>query len=545
MTGVAQYAGTAVTRDQHAANRWWESRAFLIAVALVSTFPLLWPEIPPLVDLPGHIGRYRVELDLNSSADLQRYYDFRWALIGNLGVDLLVVPLAPLLGLEPAVKLIVISTVLLTVGGIFGVARAVHGRVPPTALFAVPFIYSYPFNFGFLNFTLSIGLALLAFALWLRLSHPGKLRLRALVFAPLACALWIVHAFGWGLLGLLAFSTELFRYRDQGKSALIAARGAAMQMLPLSIPFALMILWHSAGIAGQTKTFFFLTWKLLIVASTLRDRWLVWDALGVGVALVVIGAGIFDRRLEFSRRLEMPAVALLGAFLALPFMFLGSAHADMRLAPYIIIIALVAVRFREPSLASESLLAKLGVAFLLCRLVGNTASFAFAAADMRETVRALDHVPRGAAVLTLTSGPCDGSWSMPRHWHLGALVIARKNGFSNDQWVAAGAQLLSVRYEAAEPFTDVRTAQVFSPKCAALLNLQVRRGQMRVRTTQQALNEFPRKAFDYVWLIKPPPGAFAAPADLVPIWRGPDTILFRVKRKPGRPAMPSSRQPSD
>ncbi|MFO3796683.1 MAG: S1C family serine protease, partial [Anaerolineales bacterium] len=37
------------------------------------------------------------------------------------------------------------------------IAREVHGRIPPTALFALPLAYSYPFQFGFVNFALSIG----------------------------------------------------------------------------------------------------------------------------------------------------------------------------------------------------------------------------------------------------------------------------------------------------------------------------------------------------------------------------------------------------
>lgn len=512
--------------------RWWDTRTFLLAILLSSALPLLLPQIPPLVDLPGHIGRYRVELDLDSSADLQKYYSFQWALIGNLGVDLLVLPLAPVFGLEPAVKLIVISTVCLTVLGIFAVAREVHGRVPPTALFAVPFVYCYPFNFGFVNFALSVGLALLAFALWLRLSHTGQTRWRALIFTPLACGLWIIHVFGWGLLGLLAFSAEATRYRDQSQTWPITFRNAAIQMLPLCIPFVLMIIWQSGAVTGETRTFFLLNWKMLTIVSALRDRWLPWDALGVAVALVVIGAGILDRRLEFSRRMELPAFVLLGAFLALPFMFLGSAHADMRLAPYIIIISLIAVRFRESSYASEALLAKLGLAFLVCRLIGNTVSFALADAEIRATARALDHIPQGSAVLSLASGPCDESWAMPRHWHLGALVIARKYGFSNDQWVTEGAQLLSVHYEPAVPFQDVRTAQVFSPKCAERLNRQVRPGHMRVRTTQQSLNDFPREAFDFVWLIKPPEGSYVIPSDLTEIWRERENRLYRVDVQP-------------
>ena len=42
---------------------WWEHRWGVAALALLATLPLLWPTIPPLVDLPGHMGRFRVELD--------------------------------------------------------------------------------------------------------------------------------------------------------------------------------------------------------------------------------------------------------------------------------------------------------------------------------------------------------------------------------------------------------------------------------------------------------------------------------------------------
>ena len=59
------------------------------------------------MDLLGHMGRYRVELDLATSPELQRFYAFNWLPIGNLGVDLLVYPLAKLIGLEPALNMIV------------------------------------------------------------------------------------------------------------------------------------------------------------------------------------------------------------------------------------------------------------------------------------------------------------------------------------------------------------------------------------------------------------------------------------------------------
>src|SRR5438445_2972093 len=180
-----------------ARQAWWDSRVAIAAAIVLATVPLLYPPIPPLVDLLGHMGRFRVELDGGHSPWLQQYYAFRWAPIGNLGVDLIVCLIAPLVGFEPAVKLVVVAIPALTVAGMLWVAREVHGRIPPTAFFAIPFVYGHPFLYGFLNFALSMALALLAFGLWLRLGSLGRTRLRAALFVPISLIVYFAHAFGW------------------------------------------------------------------------------------------------------------------------------------------------------------------------------------------------------------------------------------------------------------------------------------------------------------------------------------------------------------
>src|SRR4051794_26022012 len=195
---------------------WWESSLCLGLVVFATALPLFYPSVPPLVDLLGHMGRYRVELDLNRSPWLQQYYDYHWAAIGNLGVDLLMMPLGRLIGLEPAVKLIVLVIPPLTAAGFLWVAREVHGRIPPTALFALPFVYSHPFMFGFVNYALSMALAFLAFGLWLRLGRLGKMRTRSALFVPISLLVFFAHTYGWGVLGLLCFSAEAVRQHDKG-----------------------------------------------------------------------------------------------------------------------------------------------------------------------------------------------------------------------------------------------------------------------------------------------------------------------------------------
>ncbi len=498
---------------------WWEKRGTLAALILLSAVPLLWPDIAPLIDLPGHMARYRIELDLAHSPALQRFYEFRWGLIGNLGIDLLVVPLAPLLGLELAVKLIVLSVPPLTVAGFLWVAREVHGRVPPTALFAVPVAYNYPFIFGFANFALAMALAFLAFGLWLRLGRLGRLRLRAALFVPIALLLWLAHAFGWGTLGVLAFSAELVRAFDRERSRPRAALHAVLQCLPLAVPMALMLAWRSGAVAGETADWFNLRAKAGWLAMALRDRWAALDIAAVIVLVLLLFEGWRHPRLEFSRMLGMSALFLALVFLCLPRIVFGSAYADMRLAPYLLAVGVLAIRPRDgmPQGVARKLAAA-GAAFFLIRTIASTASFALYDRDFDRELAALDHLPHGARVVAFTGVSCGRQWATSRFEHLPGLAVVRREAFSNDQWVLPGAQLLTVDYPAGGRFVADPSQMVTARPCpgTALLSLD------------EALRQVPRSAFDYIWLIAPPRHDPAALHGLVPVWRSGTSVLYRI-----------------
>lgn len=501
-------------------RNWWETRWFVLAVVLLSAVPLLWPDVPPLLDLPGHMGRYRVQLDLAESGALQRFYGFEWALIGNLGVDLLVELLAPLLGLELAVKLVVLAIPPLTVAGLLWVAREVHGEVPPTAFFAVPFAFNFPFWFGFVNFALAMALALNAFALWLRLARLERLRLRAALFLPISVLLWIVHAFGWGTLGVLAFSAELVRQYDRGHGFFSAAFRSGVHCLALAPPVALMLAWRSNA-AGRTLDWFNMDVKLEWLRMSLRDRWEVFDQASLAVAAFVILGAMVSRRAEFSRNLAASALFLTLVFVALPRIVFGSAYADMRLAPYLFAVGLVAIRF--PPGASRGLLRGLavaGLAFLAVRLGANTVSAWLYDRTFERELVALEHVPHGAPMVSFVGRRCVQPWAMSRLLHLPGMAIVRRHAFSNDQWTMEGAQLLDVHYREGWPFVADPSQIVTHRRCR----------YEQWWTIDRALEAFPRDAFDYVWLIQPPPHDPARVEGLTEVWRDGASALYRVER---------------
>lgn len=502
---------------------WWEKPWFLAALILLAFVPLLYPPIPPLVDLLGHMGRYRVELDLGQSAHLRRYFDFEWQLIGNLGVDLLIVPLSKLFGLELAVRLIVMAIPPLTVAGFLWVAREVHHRIPPTVLFALPFAYGHPFLFGFVNFTLAMALAFLAFGLWLRLARLHKFTLRAALFVPISFILFITHTFGWGTLGLLAFSAEAVRQHDNGISWWKAGLRAALHASVMAGPLVLMLAWRSSIEQGMTGDWFNWVGKASWTMMALRDRWQWFDFASVVAALVMIVEARRRPDLTFSRNLAFSAFVLLAFFLFLPRIIFGSAYADMRLAPFLISTALVAIRFRgDMPMPFARKLALAGLAFYVLRIGATTLSLAMAGNAQSARLEALDHVPRGAALVTLAGEECGATWALPRNSHIGAMAIVRRQAFSNDQWAIEGANLLKVNFPEAGHFI-ADPSQMVRPKACS-------HGERWA--VDDALRAIPRDAFDFVWAVDLPPHDPGSLHGLRPIWRGRGSVLYEVE-KPG------------
>ena len=499
---------------------WWETRLCLVLVVLATMLPLLYPPVPPLVDLLGHMGRYRVELDLHRSPWLQQYYDYHWAAIGNLGIDLLIIPLGKLLGLEAAVKLIVILIPPLTAIGMLWVSREVHGRVSPTAFFALPFIYGFPFLFGFANYALSVALAFLAFGLWLRLGRLERTTLRSLLFVPISLAIFFCHTYGWGLLGLMCFSADAVRLHDRGRSWWRAGIEAALHTSVMALPLLVMLIWRGETHGGSTSDWF--NWKIKWhwIYMALRDRWKLFDMGSLVVPALVFLYALISRKLTFSRNLAFSAIVLAGSFVILPRIIFGSAYADMRLVPYLMAVGLLAIRFRgRPDRRMAQVLAVVGLLFFATRTIANTVSLGIAADDQSAKMKAIDLMPRGARVISLVGMDCKEYWPMLRNGHLGAMVVVRREGFSNDQWLLEGVNLLDLKYRAAGYFAADPSQLVRPNRCVDPLH----------RMIDDSLTHLPRKDFDYVWLIDVPPYTPETVADMKPVWRGPDTILYKTR----------------
>lgn len=511
---------------------WWETRAFAAAMILLAIVPLLLPPIPPLTDLMGHMGRYRVQLDIGTSPWLGHYYSFNWALIGNLGCDLLVQLLGPILGLELAVKLVVMAIPAITVAGLLLLAREIHGRVPATAIFALPLAYGYPFQFGFINFALAMGLMLIAFAFWLRMARTGRLKQRRWVFLIVAFLLWVAHSFAWGVLGILCFIAEVVRERKAGTDWVQSGWRAFLACLPLAPPALLLLPWRGGEAPKGTFDWFNFVFKWRWLYSVLRERVEIWDKAGAILLFVVALSGLWRPLRRYEATLGIGALLLLIVFVCLPRVLLSSAYADMRLAPYMLALGILALR----PIANRKLALGIAIAaslFFVARITVTTLAFLKFERNYNTQLQALDKVPDGSRVMALINIPCRNAWYSSRMEHLSSMATVRRQAFVNDQWVAPGAQLLRIKYRA--PY---RYFRYFRHDPSQI----VRRPDCRARNEpilELALRIFPRDAFDYLWMIDMPRDRWPDESDLQPLWEGQKFgVLYKIVHTPENASEP-------
>jgi hypothetical protein len=509
-------ASTAASPPAGEASAWTRGHWLALAIAFLVALPVILPPVLPLTDLGGHIGRYAIQLDAGRDPHLATWYSFHWQLIPNLGADILVQGLGPLIGLEPAVRVIVFAAAFLQAFGILATARAVHSRVTPFAIFALPLIYGHSFLYGFLNFVLSLGLVWCSLALWVTMSRGEPSRWRWPVFALVATIVWTCHLVGWGLLCIAAGSQEFARQYER-KGGLFAAAAASVRPLAcLLTPWVVKFLAFSAPTgSGMSNGFFMWLDKLLKVSRVFRDQWIGFDIASVGIVLALILWSWFSSRTRLDRGLTLAAAVTALAVIVVPTRLLGSFFADQRLIEPVLVFALLAVGFSERASGRiRQAIIIAAIVFAGARLIANTVSLWELGTQSNNDLAVLDGLPRDTQMVFFRAWTCRPPfpWLNDRRTHLGGYAIARRHAFSNEQWQVPGAQLLRVHNPAAGPFTIDDSELAYEKVCP---------GQSSVTTKATQVPQ----SIPYLWVIwsHQPRGL----AGWQPVARRDGSVLYR------------------
>ena len=494
-------------------------RAPWLALALtVLCLPYLLVTVPPLIDLPGHLGAAAIEAAGPDSA-LKQYWRWEWAYSLNMGGQVLMKLLADAVGLVAAGWWsAVIATALFAAGGLATI-RALNPKGAFGATWALVFVFSYPLLMGFLNYVLATGLALLAFAAsvaWR--TRPGRRAALLLVAQPL---LLTCHAVGGALLPLLVATHSLGAVLDERVGWRDALRRLWRECWPLAATPATVLLWKLAAPAGSGGLKWDATQKLLAFPLALRDQSLALDIVSLvacGLVLIV-GAAIGAR---WTWRQGLPALAIAGLFVAAPGAIDGSALIDIRLLPVALMLALGLQDWSRVKPQAAQAAALSGLALLTVRLGVTAYGFAAYDADYRQQLAALDRVHAGAKVLTLVEHTClRESWRTPRTDHIASLASVYKGAWTNDNWAVPGLHMLQPKFRPAANYTADPSSFVWSRGCS---------GGKLLRGIDGAMARAPLDQVDYVWLIDTGAPGHHDPR-LAEVWRSGESVLYAVKAR--------------
>jgi hypothetical protein len=347
---------------------------------------------------------------------------------------------------------------------------------------------------GFANFSLSLALALLAFALWVRLDEKPW---RGVLFVPIGLAVWLCHSAGWGVLGVLVFGYEAHRLR--GWRALLAP-------WPLFPPFLMMLAEPAAGSGidyGQGVA----SYKLGIWVKALADTNVTLDILSV---LVLAGAILIAARSRaIDGRIGWAALLLALLTIAMPRHLGGGDLADQRLVPIALMLGCLAIDAKVPRW-----LLCLAPALFLIRLGATSAEWHEQSARLEAALPALDQVPQGARIAAAV--PYDGfRWGNAPLDHAGSYSTVYRDALVNTHFALPGVHMLQVKGMGAD-YAD--PSQRIAARPGEGIDLAA---------------FGPARQADYLWYVGDNP-VTALPTGATVVYRTPGSLLARLAKPADR-----------
>jgi hypothetical protein len=434
---------------------WRLALAGLCALLLA---PLLIVDVPPLGDYPNHLARAFVLASLPGDAVLGRMFAPRWALLPNLGIDILAPPLMALLPVHAAGRVVIALAMLTPVLGAVAYGRALGGRWWP--LCAGLAAWNCCLLDGFVNFSLALGPPLLAAAAWLRwrAERPGRVIALA---AAVAALTFFLHLMG------VVFMVALLGGAELARPGLLRWRALAGRGGGLALVFAApaLLYHHSAlGQLGGDAVWSSPAKKLEQLADVFATFDPVLDTLAALVAVGVPLLCLLTGRGRVPLAAAFPAAGFLVAYVAAPFAWKGTFLLDTRLAVMLLFTLFAGFVPRAWPRAAVAAVATAVCGLFAARMALLAAAWTTHAASLADLRTAMAPVRPGQAVFTATVELSDA----PAYWAADARRLKLSGGVRADEHMGA---LLVIERRAYWPFQfDIPSQQPIEtlPPYAAL-----------------------------------------------------------------------------
>ncbi|WP_270935289.1 hypothetical protein [Falsiroseomonas oryzae] len=519
----------------------WLVALMLVVGTLLA--PLAVVDVPPLLDYPNHLARMAILA--GQAPELTNYYAVQWGILPNLAMDLVVPPLAAVLPLQMAGRLMLALAVLLPVLGTVAYHRAVFGVRSWWPLGSALVAYNGLFLLGFINFQAGMGVALLAAAGWIALRGSRPLA-ATLLLAVAGVAAFFCHlaavAFLFGLVATHEAGVAWAGRRDPRTALRQLAVRAALSLLAL-LPALAFYLMSPIGPDALAPPAELTAMQRLRNAGIPVAGYAAWiDRASLLLLLAVPALLLLLRRASVHPGTALAFAACLVLYAVVPTQSHGGYYVELRFAVFAAFLLFAGL---QPILLPRASAVLAGGAALLLavRLMVIGAAWQHFAGELAALRRAMEPIAPGARVATVKVEETLGGayWRDGRArrilsflWlrtdtHLGALVVAERGAMWPSLFALRGQQPLV----ATGPFVDFIAGQWFAlperPILTAPHTLAGRANPVAVRSWHGW-----ETRFDYVLLLH---------AQLVGGARGFDDPRLELVRDAGFAALYRVRRP--
>ena len=468
----------------------------LVAAAAALLAPIWTVRYPLLIDYPNHLASAFALAHLNDPAyHLNRFYAADWKTYPYLTMDLILVGLQNFVSIDIAGRLLLSLCVLgVPAAAWFFMRRANPGQEGLAVWSLLVSTNLFFFLYGFINLQLGLALCLILTGVWLRhLELPTTFSWCAL--PVLATLLYFTHLMSFGVAGWVMTIYAL------------AARPGRRQLVfswALFVPGALLYLHATWGLhASRALQFRGVAAK----ATGLLTAVLSYSpSIDFITLLVAVGAVIWARRgrpkPDWNRRWVWVIGCLFALYCVFPASYGAGMDADRRLLPFIVILALAALRVTP---RRGRVLAAVAATLFVVRSAALEIQSLREQPHLASLAAAFRAIPQGARVLPLIDWAGGGPLVERHFWAYGVI---ERGWFSPVLFHDPGVQPFAIKPGVYNPYGAV-FAEVESPDWNAI-----------------------RRDYDDVWSFRLP--QFSAPLSTIGtrVFASGDLEVFRVTRAP-------------
>ncbi|NQY40953.1 MAG: hypothetical protein HRT80_12735 [Henriciella sp.] len=491
-------------------------------MALLAGMVAFWP-LGIGIDYYNHLARTYIQGHLASEPALQGFYAVSFDFIPDLTMDMIIPWLSQWIGIYAAGGVTVwLALIFPPVAGLV-LSKSLHGRVTWVSLLGFLTVFNANMGWGFVNYTVSSGLAVLAFALWVRMAPSWR---RTVLFAPISLFLVANHALAFLLFGFLAFSWEVIGYLKQERGSLWTfVRQLAVLDFPAMLAglvFIALSMQGAADLPQDVAPLYDLREKtgILFAATDFNNRLLALVAV-----LAVAGffwTAVRQNWVSFAPNSAWLCAAFLALVIVIPSSIFGIWGLHLRFTAPLLIVAVASIA------ATEAFPARLKPALAGGFAVLGALSFANAGLKMSaidsqaNALKAqLVDLPKGSKVLgvyvDLSSGTAFNTHA------LSLAVIERDayvpNLFTNTSFVDVAPALVDLHMPQANP--------VFAQDLAALAE-RPRVASENGYWSPAFANDWPEQ-WDYLLMFKTPEQDDLSELPVCAVSATPEIILYKTE----------------